>query len=494
MRHYDAFVIGTGTAGETAAGLIRDAGFSVGIADEREYGGTCALRGCQPKKYLVVPSHAAVEGWGLVDRGFRAAPELDWPTMQRSRAEFTDAVPGGTVQGLQERGIDTYHAHCEFQSETVVRCGDEDITASAFIIATGARPRQLPVPGGELAGVSDDFLYLDELPRRIVFIGGGYISMEFATVASACGCEVTIVEHGDRIMKRFDPDLVDLLRQGCASRDIAVLTEATVSRISAGDGNGARPGSGGPFSGGAADAGSASRVELEDGRSVDADLVIAALGRTPNVEDLGLEQAGVQHGRRGITTDKRMRTSAPGIFAAGDCVASIQLSPVSDAEAKTAAQNVIHLLQTRTGPHDTTDPEDTDNGAYGGVGDPTADAGSYLELDIRALPTVVFTYPQLAQVGIDEAEARRRGGVRVEYGSGAGWPNYRRLNEEHMAYKVMVDESSNCILGAHILAPDAGEIINLFALAMTAGIPAARLKEIPWAYPTYLSDVKYMVG
>ena len=165
-----------------------------------------------------------------------------------------------------------------------------------------------------------------------------------------------------------------------------------------------------------------------------------------------------------------MQTSAPNIYAVGDCVASIQLSPVSDAEARTAARNIISDLKG------------------------TGSGAARTHLDLAPLPTVVFTYPQLAQFGMTETEARERGGVRINTGSGAGWPNYKRLNESHVAYKVMIDESTDQILGAHILAPQAGELINLLALAARQGTPAAEFREIPWAYPTYASDLKYMLG
>ncbi|HKK49391.1 MAG TPA: FAD-dependent oxidoreductase, partial [Alkalispirochaeta sp.] len=132
MHEFDVFVIGTGTAGETAAAMLREAGLSVGIADEREFGGTCALRGCQPKKYLVVPSHAALEAQGLTERGFVSAPELDWSVMQQSRRGFTDAVPGGTEQGLQQKGITVFHGRCEFVDNSTLRCGDDTITARRF--------------------------------------------------------------------------------------------------------------------------------------------------------------------------------------------------------------------------------------------------------------------------------------------------------------------------------------------------------------------------
>ena len=452
MYKFDVFVIGTGTAGETAATMLREAGLSVGIADEREFGGTCALRGCQPKKYLVVPSHAALEGQGLTERGFASAPKLDWSMMQRSRKEFTDAVPTGTEKALQQQGIHVFHGRCTFADDSTVRCGDESITARRFLIANGARPRPLPVPGGELALSSDDFLSLPEMPQRVTFVGGGYISMEFATVAAAAGARVTVLQRGARAMDRFDPDLVEELQNGCAARSIRVMTHADTKSVEQ-----------------RADGSIVLHLTVDGAeQEIETDVVFAALVRISNADTLNLEATSVGTGRAGIETTSDMRTTAANIYAVGDCVAGIQLSPVSDAEARTAARNIIADLH-----------ED--------------DSTERFQVDRGLLPTVVFTYPQLAQFGLSESEARERGGVRINAGSGAGWPNYRRLNESHVAYKVMIDEKTDQILGAHILAPQAGELINLLALSARQGTSAAEFREIPWAYPTYTSDLKYML-
>lgn len=459
MATFDVFVIGTGTAGETAAAMLREAGLSVGIADRSAFGGTCALRGCQPKKYLVVPAHAALEGAGLVERGFDHAPALDWGTMQRARASFTNAVPEQTEAGFRKLGIVPYHAACRFVDTETVACGDEHITARRFLIATGARPRPLPIPGGDLAVSSDAFLYLDDLPMHVTFIGGGYVSMEFATVAAAAGSRVTVLQRGPRIMERFDSDLVDALQESCAMREMDIRTNVSTDSIERlGDGR--------------------FRVHFRDGdggaRYVDTELVVAALGRTPNVEELDLSAAGIGASPRGIEADAHMRTRVPHIYAAGDCVAGIQLSPVSDAQARVAARNIISDL--------------------GAASSTDAPAPPRAALDLSVLPTVVFTYPQLAQFGIGEEDAAERESVRVVRGSGAGWPNYRRLNERHMQFKVMIDEATDRIVGAHILAPQAGELVNLLALAARHGVPASDVRELPFAYPTYTADLKYMLA
>ncbi|MFO7801040.1 MAG: NAD(P)/FAD-dependent oxidoreductase [Desulfovermiculus sp.] len=445
MKNFDVFVIGTGTAGETAVSelLKKGNGLRIGIADERPYGGTCALRGCQPKKYLIVPAHAAMEGQALTERGFRFAPQLDWKSMHRSLRDFTDPVPQNTKAGLEEKGIDCLTGHCTFLSPDTLLCGDQRISAKSFIVATGARPRPLSIKGAEMAVSSDGFLSLEKLLDRVVFIGGGYITMEFSYAASAAGASVTVLQRGERIMKQFDPDMVTILEDSCSIRGIDIRTGVNPLEI--------RKMKSGHY-----------QVLLEDGQAVEGDLIVGAIGRVPNVDDLGLEEAGVAYERRGIQTDAHMRTSQDHIYAVGDCVKGEQLSPVSDLQARTAARNILV-------------------------------PGSEIA-DISTLPSVVFSYPQLAMVGIDEQAAKEREGIRIAQGSGAGWPNYLRLNESHVGYKVIIDKTTETVLGAHLVGPHAGELINLFALAMKYQIPSKALQELPWAYPTYSADIKYMLG
>jgi glutathione reductase (NADPH) len=445
MEKLDVCIIGTGTAGETAAGelLKQNEGLRIGIADERPYGGTCALRGCQPKKFLVVPAHAALEARALTERGFRSAPQLDWAVMQESLHNFTDAVPASTRDNLERQGIVCFSGRCEFLSPRELKCGEETIHADTFIIAAGARPRPLPIPGAEYAVSSDEFLSLERLPQRIVFIGGGYISMEFAYVASALESSVTVLQRGSRIMERFDADMTAVLEDACSTKGIDIRTEVNPVELRMEDPQ-------------------TCSVVLEGGGQVEADLVVAGIGRVPNIENLGLESAGVSCDSRGIKTDEYMRTSQKHIFAVGDCVQGIQLSPVSDLEARTAARNIVK---------------------------PESEAAV-----IDILPSVVFTYPQLAAVGMDERSAKEKKNVRVVTGSGAGWPNYKRLNETHVGYKVIIDEDAGTVLGAHLVGPHAGELINLFALAIKKKIPVEELRELPWAYPTYIADIKYMFG
>ena len=441
---YDAIVIGTGTAGETAVRTLADAGKRVAIVDEVPYGGTCALRGCQPKKYLVVNTHLAADTRSLVGHGFSRAASIDWAQLQAFRREFTDPIPSNTEGSLTDAGIDTYHRHARFVDPTTVAIepGGERLTARSFLIATGSRPRPLDVPGAELARTSDDFLDLDSLPESMVFIGGGYISLEFAYIAALAGARVTILQRGERVLPQFPASIVERATANAAEVGIRIVTNVGVTAIARRQ--------------------SMLTVSTDTRGEFTGGFVMAAVGRTPNVEDLGLDAIGVEYGVRGITADRFMATNVDGVYAAGDCVDSKQLSPISDMEAAVAAANMI-------------------------------EAGSR-QVDYHAIPSVVFTHPQMAGVGLsaEEAQASQRA-VTVRSGDGGSWPNYRRLNATSVHYQVVIDDETDRIVGAYLVGPYAGEQINVFALAIASGTTATELKRLPWAYPTYTSDVKYMV-
>jgi glutathione reductase (NADPH) len=442
-NQYDVIIIGTGTAGSTAAGILTDAGKSVAIIDKRPYGGTCALRGCQPKKYLVVHTHLAAETEALVGSSFSQPAKVQWEALQRFRHSFTDAVPEGTRQSLASQGIDTFSGTARLlTSRSVIIDEQEVLTADQILIATGSHPRELVLPDSIIPAVSDDFLGLEQLPDSLIFIGGGYISLEFAFIAGLMGKQVTILQKGDTILPQFPASLTDPMRIAGAEHHITMITGVDVTAITQ---------EGGSYV-----------VKTSEHGEFGAQFVMAAIGRVPDTADLGLEAIGVRQSARGIITDAWMQSSVNGIYAAGDCVASLQLSPVSDMEAQAAAANILRA-QSRAVQYD-------------------------------RIPSVVFTYPQMAHVGMSAEAAQHAGrAVRIQRGDGSGWPNYRRLDEHLMQYEVIIDPESDLILGAQLIGPHAGELINLFALAIRQEIPSAVLKDLPWAYPTYSADCKYML-
>ncbi|TVQ98873.1 MAG: NAD(P)/FAD-dependent oxidoreductase [Spirochaetaceae bacterium] len=441
-QDYDVIVIGTGTAGGTAAYQLSEAGKRVAIIDAVPFGGTCALRGCQPKKYLVVNTHLAAHTQTLVGKGYRAAATTDWAQLQAFKREFTDPIPESSVRSYREQGIDPYFGSARFvdRSTVVLEPGGERLSADTVLIATGARSRELDIPGAEHTSTSDDFLELDSLPESMVCIGGGYISLEFAFIAGLAGVKVTVLQRGDRALPQFPASLVDRVVAAGREHNVRVVTGVDVERVEKTNGE--------------------LSVVTRDHGSFTGGFVMAAVGRVPNTDGLGLESIGVTLDRGAIVVDEYMQTSVDGVYAIGDCVATKQLAPISDMEAKAAAANIVSPRSVK--------------------------------VRYDSIPSVVFTHPQMAGVGLSAGEADPDT-MKVKSGSGAGWPNNRRLHADPVYYETVTDAQSGLILGAHLVGPYAGEQINIFALALASGTTADQLRALPWAYPTHASDVKYMV-
>jgi glutathione reductase (NADPH) len=447
---FDLIVIGSGSAAGNIASRCREAGWSVAMIDKRPFGGTCALRGCDPKKVLVsaaaaVDAARALAGNGVQPDGLR----VDWPALTRFKRTFTDPVPAARRTALARAGIETFEGVARFVGATRLWVDGELLEATrALAIATGAVPVPLPIEGAEHVMISDDFLNLDSLPSSIVFIGGGYISFEFAHVAARAGARVTIIHRSARPLEQFDRDLVDRLADRTRELGIDLRLSTDVRRVEVVAGR--------PRVVGAAESGEV---------VVEADAVVHGAGRVADLEELNLETAGVQRSRAGVVVNEYLQSvSNPMVYAAGDCADSggPPLSPVAGYEGRLVAANLLEGNHTRT--------------EYGPV------------------PSVVFTVPPLARVGLDEDEAHRqelRFSVRLEDSS--GWNSSRRVGERHSAFKVLVEDGTDRIVGAHLLGPCADETINLFALAMRAGIPAGQFRRMLWAYPTHASDIAYMV-
>lgn len=444
---YDLVVIGTGSAGSTAAMHCREAGWSVAVVDSRPYGGTCALRGCDPKKILV--GAADLVDWtgrmrkkGVVDR----ENSINWNALIRFKNTFTDPFPAQKEARFKNAGIDTFHGEARFVGKNSIAVGNDTLEARHVVIATGATPMKLGMEGEELLTDSDEFLNVSQLPKRVIFVGGGYVSMEFAHIAARAGARVAVLHRGARILEKFDADLVQGLTKATEETGIDLHLNTHVERIEKREEE---------FVVHAVGAAS---------RSFKADLVVHGAGRVPDIAHLDLEKGEVQTEKGGIAVDEFLQSvTNPAVYAAGDAGASggFPLTPIADLEGDVVAANLL---------------------------------GASVTPDYRATPTVVFTLPPLASVGITEEEARKKGvKFRVNFQNTSGWYSSRRINQEHSASKVLVEEGSGKILGAHILGHNAEEMINILAIAMRYGLTADDLKNTIWAYPTNASDITYMV-
>ncbi len=445
---YDAIVIGTGTAAGITATSCRAAGWSVAVIDHRPFGGTCALRGCDPKKMLiaaveVIDGFARMGAIGTVTGDI----SIDWAALQRHKRSLTDPIPEKREQSYHEHGIDSYHGRARFAGRDTVVVDGQMLSAKHIVIAAGAEPAKLPIDGAELLAVSDDFLELTALPRRIVLVGGGYIGFEFAHMAARAGATVTIVNRGEQALRGFDPDLVGLLveRTRALGVDVRLGHEVTAVRRSG--------------------AGFAVEAQSSTGRvTIEADMAIHSGGREPALESLDLDAAGIAHDKGRLTLDETFRSvSNPAVYAAGDAAGGpLPLTPVAALEAHAVVANLLH--------------------------------DKHATVDYTGIPSAVFTLPPLTRVGLLEAQARASGlHFRVKYERVPGWFTARRVNEPCYGFKVLVEEGSERILGAHLIGPQASEVINLFGLVMRNGLTTAAIKRATFAYPSAATDIEYML-
>jgi len=451
MRHqFDLVVIGTGTAAGVVAHKCRRAGWSVAVIDSRPFGGTCALRGCDPKKVLVGVAEAVDQVNRLSGKGVRAdALRVEWSELMRFKRGMIEAVPAAREDGFVRAGIETFHGRARFQGRNAILVGDHVLEGRRLLIAAGARPAELGIEGREHLVTSEQFLEIDLLPPRVLFVGGGYISFEFGHVAARAGAKVTVINHGARPLSAFDPDLVDLLVARSRALGIDVRLGAAVTRIDKG---------GTVFTVHAEAQGTTLQLEAE--------MVVHGAGRVPEIDDLNLDAAGVKWDRQGVTVNEYLQSvSNPAVYAAGDAAASgaPRLTPVAGHDGRIVAANLLDEQKRQTP-------------------------------DYAVVPSVVFTIPPLASVGLLESVARRRDlAFDVHKGDTASWNSSRRVGETHSGFKVLVEKPSGRILGAHVLGPHADDVINIFAMAMRTGETASSLKELLFAYPTAGSDIPYMV-
>ena len=306
-QRFDLICIGTGTAASTVASRCRAAGWTVAIIDKRPFGGTCALRGCDPKKVLVgvadvVDWARRMKGRGVDETGFR----IEWAELMRFKRTFTDPFPQTKEDGFRKEGIITFHGPARFAGPNSLEVSGQVLEARYIVIATGAKPASLGIAGEDLITISDQFLELDTLPPRIIFIGGGYISMEFAHVAAIAGAKVTIVHRGPRPLEGFDPDLVAMVVAGLREKEIDLQVNLRAEAVER--------------------SGNALRLKAaRDSRQLafEADLIVHGAGRVADIDDLNLEAAKVEWDRRGVKVNEYLQSvSNPAVYSAGDAATS----------------------------------------------------------------------------------------------------------------------------------------------------------------------------
>ena len=446
---YDLIVIGAGMAGISAANKCASRGWKVAIVDALPYGGTCALRGCDPKKILrrgaeIIDSARLMRGKGIDD----GALSINWAGLLKHKHGFTDPLPADMEEGLSRNGVDTLHGRARFAGTNTLTIDDTPYQAERFLIATGARPRPLDFPGHEYLTDSTAFMDQPELPPRMLFVGGGFISFEFAHIAARAGSTPVILDRGPRPLKAFDPDLVELLISRGADAGIELWRSTTITGIEA------------SVTGYQVSVETSGRTE-----TAEFDLVVHGAGRVPELADLQLDAADVEWDQQGLRVAPHLQsTSNPAVYAAGDAAdkPGPPLTPVAVFEGKVAASNMLNGTETTP--------------------------------DYSAVPTAVFSIPELVRIGMSEQEAQDSGlDVDVRYNDTGGWFSNYRIGEHTAATKIIIDRSTDQILGAHLLGPDYAELANTLALAMKVGLTTRQLKSTTATYPTVGSDLGSML-
>jgi glutathione reductase (NADPH) len=428
---YDLFVIGGGSGGVRAARIAAQHGARVAIAEEHRYGGTCVIRGCVPKKIFVYASEmshtladAGAYGWSTGQASF------DWATLVANKDREIDRLNGIYIRLLEQAGVQIFHERAVLADAHTLEMAGKRVTARIVLIATGARPRLPDIPGAGHVITSNEAFYLPEFPRHVTIAGGGYIALEFAHVFRGLGAEVTLVHRSGQLLRGFDDDVRTEVTEAARASGIDVRVETAIESV------GSPPGS----TGGAGKAkGGRLQAVLSGGARLDTDVVMAAIGRIPNTADLGLEAAGVAlRPSCAVQVDSYSRTTAENIYAVGDCTDRVNLTPVAIREGQAFADTVF--------------------------------GNQPAEVDYSCIPTAVFSQPPVGSVGLTEAQARERVAEVDVY-----MARFRPLKyalpgrEERVMMKLVVDGSSQRVLGVHVVGPDAPEIIQATAIAVRMG-------------------------
>jgi glutathione reductase (NADPH) len=380
-------------------------------------------------------------------RGVTGDLRIDWQELIAFKRSFTDPVPHKREEDFARQGTEAFHGMARFTAPETVAVEGRTLKGRHVLIASGARPVPLRFSGAEHAITSDAFMELERLPERIVMVGGGYIAAEFSHIAARAGAKVTVLQRGERMLPNFDAELVGWLMEKFREIGVDVRTRNAVNAIER-SGHGYRV-----------------RTQTPEGAAVvEADLVVHAAGRGPDVDNLDLSAAGIAVDDGRLRLNEYLQSvSNPIVYAAGDAAAQgPPLTPVSRHDGKVVAANILE--------------------------------GNRHRPDYRGVPSVAFTLPPIAAVGLSEAAAREQGlEVRVKSAKVPDWYTARRVAEIVYGYKTLVDESSGRILGAHLVGPHADEVINLFGLAIRHDLTADDLKSTMFAYPTGASDIGYML-
>ena len=445
MADFDLFVIGAGSGGVRASRIAAAHGARVGIAEEHKVGGTCVIRGCVPKKLLVYGAHfaedlddAAMFGWDVPTKRF------NWQVLRDNVLAEVSRLEGAYTDTLTNHDVTIFHERAELTGPNSLRLASgKEITAEKILIATGAAPVMPPIEGIEHAISSNEVFHLEQLPKRIVIAGGGYIANEFAGIFHQFGSHVTLVNRTDVMLRHYDQQIVDRLMQISLRKGIDFKFHATIEKIEKREDG-------------------SLHVAMSGCDDIETDQLLFATGRKPNTKGLGLESAGVETGDKGqIKVDADNRTSVPSIFAVGDVTDRIQLTPVAIREGQAFADTFFGNTPT--------------------------------QVDYNCVPSAVFSHPPLAGVGMTEGQAREKlGQVKTYTSDFRAMKNVLAGRNERSLYKLVVDGSTDRIVGIHMIGPDAPEILQAAAIAVRGRLKKSDFDATVALHPTMAEELVLM--
>jgi glutathione reductase (NADPH) len=444
---FDLFVIGGGSGGVRASRMAGLAGKRVAIAEEYQFGGTCVIRGCIPKKLFVYAAQygedfedAAGFGWTVPERHF------DWTMLVANKDKEIARLSDLYVQNVKKAGVEIFYDRAELVDAHTIHLDKckRTVTAEYILVATGGRPSNdaLDIPGVEYGITSDDAFHLKSLPRRVIVVGGGYIAIEFAHIFHGLGCDTTLVYRGDKVLRGFDEDMRDCLTAQMRRDGLRVLCNRNFKRIDKRDGM--------------------LFAFTDHSEVIEADAILLAIGRHPNTDGLGLERAGVELGKKGeVNVDEYSRTNVPNIFAIGDVTNRLQLTPVAIHDAMCFARTVFEKKPT--------------------------------PVDHHLVPTAVFSRPEIASVGLTETKALERG-YAIDVFKSTFRPLKHTLSgrEIRAQFKLVVDAKTDKVLGCHIFGFDAAEIMQVVAVALKMGATKAQFDDVVALHPTAAEELVTM--
>lgn len=449
MAHqkFDTIIIGGGNAGFGVSSILAEAGHNIAFIEALDFGGVCPNRGCTPKKILVAAASALDQIEKAAAHGITVGkPTLDWAKLIQRKNDMIGFIPDA-MEGVAGKRGTVFKGTAKFTGTNQVTVGDNVLEGTNIVIATGSVPRPLAIPGAEHLITTDEVLSETKQPRDIVFIGGGVVALEFSHVYARAGTRVTILEVMPQLLPRMDAGAVAQVSKECERLGISIHTGIEVSGVGESDGQ-------------------LSVTFKKDGatHTIKADRVINGAGRIANTAGLNLAAAGVDEDRGQIKVHSHLQsTSNPAIWVAGDALAGApQLSPLATYEGQIVGRNIRD----------------------GGTEAP----------DYFALPSAVYTVPSLATVGMTEAEAREKiDTVKVIENDMTGWFSGKSYAENVAWSKVLVNESNDRIIGAHMVGHNADDLIHIFSFAMKHDIKASDIKSSAFAYPSFSSDIKNLL-